>query len=57
MPLMNGSRVLITMPEDSRRGRIHVAMTAHALKKDEKCLYAGMDSYISKPINLRERCR
>jgi len=33
-----------------------VAMTAHALKEDEeRCLEAGMDSYVSKPIDF-DKC-
>jgi signal transduction histidine kinase len=57
MPRMNGFEATAAIRENelTRGGHIPiVAMTAHALKEDEdRCLAAGMDAYISKPIDFK----
>jgi two-component system sensor histidine kinase/response regulator len=58
MPEMDGfeATAKIRAQEQQNGGHIPViAMTAHAMTGDrERCLSAGMDDYISKPINARE---
>ncbi|WP_281279856.1 PAS domain-containing hybrid sensor histidine kinase/response regulator [Cohnella pontilimi] len=56
MPGMNGFEATAALREYHPPGDcpVIVAVTASALKGDrEKCLEAGMDDYISKPINTR----
>lgn len=58
MPRVNGFEATrnIRDIEVERGGRVPIlAMTAHAMKDDEqRCIDAGMDDYISKPIDFRE---
>jgi len=58
MPRMNGFEATAAIREMEHSCGSHIpiiAMTAHALKEDEKkCLDAGMDAYISKPIDFVE---
>ena len=58
MPVLDGletTTAIRKMDDPKKAGLPVIAMTAHAYKSDqEPCLAAGMDAYISKPINRRE---
>jgi two-component system, sensor histidine kinase and response regulator len=58
MPVMDGFQATASIRQEEASTGKHlriVAMTAHAMQGDrERCLDAGMDAYISKPIQADE---
>jgi two-component system sensor histidine kinase/response regulator len=58
MPEMNGFQATAAIREKEKTSGKHlpiIALTAHAMKGDrERCLAAGMDGYVAKPINAEE---
>jgi CheY-like chemotaxis protein len=61
MPEMGGLEATAAIREREHGGDRHlpiIALTAHAMKGDrERCLEAGMDGYVGKPIRTQELSR
>jgi two-component system sensor histidine kinase/response regulator len=58
MPAMDGFEATAIIREREKKSGAHIpiiAMTAHAMKGDrERCMEAGMDGYIAKPIRAKD---
>jgi two-component system, sensor histidine kinase and response regulator len=60
MPEMDGLQATQAIRRKERETGAHlpiIAITAHAMQGDrQRCLAAGMDGYVTKPINVTELC-
>jgi two-component system, sensor histidine kinase and response regulator len=58
MPVMDGLEAISAIRKKEQSTRAHlpiIALTAHAMKGDrERCLSAGADEYVAKPIRMSE---
>jgi CheY-like chemotaxis protein len=58
MPELDGIEATAAIREKEKSSGVHqavIALTAHAMKGDrERCMAAGMDGYLSKPIRPQE---
>ncbi|HEO65192.1 MAG TPA: response regulator, partial [Spirochaetes bacterium] len=58
MPKMNGIETTLKIRADEKQSGEHIpiiALTAHAMDNDrDACMEAGMDGYITKPIDAKE---
>ncbi|MGH9403189.1 MAG: response regulator [Terriglobia bacterium] len=58
MPEMNGLEATAAIRERESKSGGHlpiIAMTANAMKRDEeRCLQAGMDAYVAKPVQIKQ---
>jgi protein-histidine pros-kinase len=58
MPVMGGMEATAAIRSGERESQCHmpiIALTAHAMQGDkQRCLEAGMDAYLSKPVQQKE---